>query len=380
MEPEEERFEFGWLERAIAVLQREGISVLLGTPIAGPPAWLVNATDPAWDCRQVYESGLRWQFGGRSLCCVNHPRFIERSGRIAGALGAHFADNPAVMGFQVDNEVGMYGTRCHCAVCRRKFREWMQRKYGAISAVNERLGTIFGGGLFRHFEDIPIPRLGQDLHNPGLLLDSQRFFSESNADFLRRQVEALRAAGVRRVEWSNLSGVAAPPKERLGEDAAAWSQLQRPGTVPVVAASGPLAGQYAADTWCDHLEVVHPDVEVLAKFAEGSPAGGAPAATCRRFGAGRAVYVAACLEPRFNEKLLEWLLGRPAAAPHAESALVEIVPAASAKRRLYFILNHGPTPARVVLPPGARDLLTGISPAGEMSLAAYDVVLIAGDG
>jgi hypothetical protein len=77
---------------------------------------------------------------------------------------------------------------------------------------------------------------------------------------------------------------------------------------------------------------------------------------------------------------LEWLLGRPAAAPHAESALVEIVPAASAKRRLYFILNHGPTPARVVLPPGARDLLTGISPAGEMSLAAYDVVLIAGDG
>lgn len=644
MEPEENRFDFDWLDRVIGILQKEGISVLLGTPTAGPPAWLVNADDPARDCRQVYEGGLRWQFGGRSMCCVNHPRFIERSGRIAGALGEHFARHPAVMGFQIDNEVGMYGTRCYCDICHQKFRDWMRRKYGSIKAVNERLGTIFGGGLFRDFPHIPIPRIGQDLHNPGLILDSQRFFSESNAAYLRLQAEALRATGVRtpittnvchmasgwsgfdenalfqsldvagwdcypqqfavnpepatmgllhtmaraykqksywmleqqsggpfgmaaddtrrirlwtwqsiahgaamilyfrwrtcrfggeqywrgildhdgrlnaryeiiartgaeirrleanlsgitrrrdaailmdfdtcqsfhlnhansrikyrnqaeacfaalqrlgcgadvvfkppdpgryrllvapalrimdpdwaerlrrfveqggilvatictaslnrdhvvpaepvpwkltdlfgvhRVEWSNLSGVAAPPKERLGEDASAWKHLQRAGTVPVVAADGPLAGQYAADTWCDHLEVEGAEVEVLARFAAGSPAGGAPAVTCHRFGSGRAVYVAASMEAKLNERLMEWLLGRLAAAPRAESDRVEIVPAEQNSRRLYFILNHGAAAARVTLPPGARDLSNDVSLGSELVLESYDIRIVA---
>lgn len=208
MEPDEDRFDFDWLDRAIAVLHREGISVLLGTPTAGPPAWLVNAPGPDADCRIVYEDAGRWQFGGRSLCCVNHPRFIERSRRIARAMGEHFAGHPAVMGFQIDNEIGMYGTRCHCDFCLAKFREWMRKKHGDLRRVNERLGTIFGGGIFRDFDDIPFPRARQDMHNPGLLLESQRFVSESNVAYVAMQAAALREAGVRRPITTNVCHMA----------------------------------------------------------------------------------------------------------------------------------------------------------------------------
>ena len=43
MEPADGRFEFGWLDRAVALCDRAGIDVVLGTPTAAPPAWLTGA-------------------------------------------------------------------------------------------------------------------------------------------------------------------------------------------------------------------------------------------------------------------------------------------------------------------------------------------------
>ena len=204
MEPQPDRFDFTWLDRAIAVLNAEGIGVLLGTPTAGPPMWLVVPRSGRPDCRQVYEDGRRWEAGGRSLCCVNHPYFIERSERIAAALGARYANHPGVIGFQIDNELGMYGTRCYCEVCLVGFRAWLRDKYGSVGEINRRLGLVFGGNEFLDVDDVPIPRRGQDLHNPGLLLDSQRYFSDVNVRYLRAQERALRGAGARQAITTNV--------------------------------------------------------------------------------------------------------------------------------------------------------------------------------
>jgi hypothetical protein len=86
------------------------------------------------------------------------------------------------------------------------------------------------------------------------------------------------------------------------------------------------------------------------------------------------------MEAKLNERLMEWLLGRPKAAPSAESDRVEIVPAEMDSRRLYFILNHGASAARVVLPPGASDVLNGSALAGAMNLGPYDVGIVACEG
>lgn len=205
MEPEPDVFAFDWLDRALEVFQARGIHALIGTPTAGPPAWLYEADTPEHDCRFVYEDGVRPEFGQRSSCCPNHPYFQERSARIAGALGAHFGAHPAVIGFQLDNELGMYGHRCYCDVCRERFRAWLKAKYGTIAELNRRLGMVFGSGEFRHFDDVPLPRARQDLHNPGLLLDSQRFYSDSNGHYLQLQAEAIRAAGAKQPITTNIA-------------------------------------------------------------------------------------------------------------------------------------------------------------------------------
>jgi beta-galactosidase len=204
VEPAEDNFDFAWLDRAIAILAGQGIKVLIGTPTAGPPAWLVNAETPETECRQLYEDGVRPEFGARSLCCLAHPRFLDRSERVASALGAHFANNPAVIGFQIDNELGMYGHRCYCASCHAQFRNWLKDKYGTVLELNSRLGMIFGSGEFRTFADVPIPRIRQDLHNPGLLLDSWRFFSEVSAKYIGVQADAIRGTGANQPITTNV--------------------------------------------------------------------------------------------------------------------------------------------------------------------------------
>ncbi len=195
IEPEEGVFDFDWLARAIDTLHREGIRVLLTVPTAGPTPWLVNATRPEDDCRIVYDDGVKWEFGGRSMTCPSHPRFQAAAARIATALAQRFAAHPAVAGWQLDNELGMFGPRCHCDCCVSGFRLWLEHKYGSVAALNQRLGMIFGGNEFRTFADVPMPRLRQGLHHHSIKLESQRFHQQSNADFLRLEADALRAAG-----------------------------------------------------------------------------------------------------------------------------------------------------------------------------------------
>ena len=42
MEPSEGRYDFDWLERAIALAAKHHIDSVVGTPTGGPPAWLTQ--------------------------------------------------------------------------------------------------------------------------------------------------------------------------------------------------------------------------------------------------------------------------------------------------------------------------------------------------
>ena len=75
-------------------------------------------------------------------------------------MAEHFAGHPAIMGYQIDNELGMYGMRCYCDRCVAGSRQWLQERYGTIEALNEQLGIIFGGSEYRDFADVPLPQLG----------------------------------------------------------------------------------------------------------------------------------------------------------------------------------------------------------------------------
>jgi beta-galactosidase len=212
MEPRDGCFDFDWLDRAIALLADNGIAVVLGTPTASPPPWLMSKQD---DLYLVNEAGVRLPYGNRREYCPNHPLYHEHSRRIVTAMADHYAANPAVIGWQIDNE---FGARCFCAICRRKFHDWLQAHYDSLDELNEKWGTVFWSHIYTEWAQIPVPFALIDAGpkavtyspNPGLALDYYRFMSDSYRAYQKMQIDILRDRCPEHFITHNLMGFGYP--------------------------------------------------------------------------------------------------------------------------------------------------------------------------
>ncbi len=212
LEPREGFFDFGWLDEAIKILNDHGIRVVLGTPTAAPPAWLISAHP---EILPVNEDGQRAGFGMRRHYCPTQPTFHAATRRIVEAMAKHYAQNPAVFAWQIDNELGNIanGNRCHCSSCRAAFQRWLQQRYESLENLNRQWGTVFWSQEYSAWEQIPVPmryiRTGGlgSVHNPGLYLDFARFTSESWVQYQHLQVQTLREVCPQHLLTHNLMGL-----------------------------------------------------------------------------------------------------------------------------------------------------------------------------
>ncbi len=196
-EPEEGKYDFSLLDEAIAVLEKRGIGVILGTPTAAPPKWLVNKYDVL--LRDRY--GRKREWGSRREYCANSKEYQELSLKIVEQMANHFGNHPAVVGWQIDNEFGCHNTtRCYCENCRKAFGTWLKKKYSTIEKLNKCWGTVFWGLDFESFEDIILPGYNacegenyiNPAHNPSLELEYRRFASDSWVNFQQLQIDCIR--------------------------------------------------------------------------------------------------------------------------------------------------------------------------------------------
>src|SRR5260221_5290238 len=164
MEPRDGQFDFDWLDRAISVLAAQGMCMVLGTPTASPPPWMMRAHP---DLFRVREDGVRVTYGNRRTYCPNNPIYREYSRRIVGCVAERYANHPAVIGWQIDNE---FGDRCYCPVCTRAFQDWLCTRYQSLDVLNAKWGTIFWSHVYTDWSEIPVPLSTGSSPNPGLAL------------------------------------------------------------------------------------------------------------------------------------------------------------------------------------------------------------------
>ena len=204
LEPREGGYDFGWLDRAIGILAAHGIDVVLGTPTASPPPWIM-AQDPELFLTDA--DGRRRTYGLRREYCPSHPLYRRHSERIVTAMARHFADNPAVIGWQIDNE---FGDRCYCDTCRAGFQDWLAQRYQTIDNLNARWGTTFWSHTYSDWSQVPVPLASAmpdaPVHNPGLALDYRRFMSDTYCAFQQVQVDILRRQCPGQLITHNLMG------------------------------------------------------------------------------------------------------------------------------------------------------------------------------
>ncbi len=190
IEPEAGRFDWGWLDRAIATLHDAGLNVMLCTPTATAPKWLV---DQMPDMVAIDEQGRPRRFGSRRHYCFSHQGYRAQSRRITTALAQRYGEHPAITAWQTDNEYGCHDTVLSFSeAAAAAFRGWLERRYGDIDALNRAWGNVFWSMEYRSFGEVDPPHSTVTEANPAHWLDYRRFASDEVAAFNREQVDVLR--------------------------------------------------------------------------------------------------------------------------------------------------------------------------------------------
>ena len=197
MEPAPGQYDWGWLDRAIAVLGDAGLRVVLGTPTATPPAWVV-AKHP--DMFAVDAEGRPRGYGSRRHYCFSHAGYLEECRKIVRAMAERYGDNPHVAAWQTDNEYGCHDTIfSYSDAARDAFRQWLRARFpgqgndGDIDALNAAWGNVFWSMDYDDFDQIGLPNLTVTEPNPAHVHAFRRFSSDQVILFNRAQVEIIRA-------------------------------------------------------------------------------------------------------------------------------------------------------------------------------------------
>lgn len=189
LEPSEGRYDWTLLDDSIDVLSSYGLKVILGTPTATPPAWVVFK----YDILGVDDSLHVRRFGSRRHYSFSSPDYRSLSEGIVEAMARRYGQNDAVAAWQLDNEYGNSRTaRSYDVHATHAFRRWLLRKYRTIEELNARQGRLFWSSQFQSFEQVLPPTLENEESSPALRLDFYHFASDELINFSTLHAQRIR--------------------------------------------------------------------------------------------------------------------------------------------------------------------------------------------
>ena len=183
-EPQDGQFEFEWMDRILDKMYAAGIKVILGTPTYSVPSWLAaehpEVLSHTWDDKQSY-------YGIRQNMDLMNPTYRTYCERIIHRMMEHFAQHPAIIGYQVDNEVE--GRKIDNPDYFEGFRDFIKEEFdGDLSELNRRWGLNYWGLNINKWEDF-YDRKG--VTNPSYKVWWERWDRKVTADFLNWQIDIV---------------------------------------------------------------------------------------------------------------------------------------------------------------------------------------------
>jgi beta-galactosidase len=184
LEPEEGKFTFGWLDQILDGLAARGWNAFLATPSGAKPRWM---SEKYPEIRRVTAEGHRDPHATRHNHCYTSPVYRKKVRTMNGKLAARYRNHKALAAWHVSNE---YRGECFCELCLAAFRAWLKGRYGTLAALNQKWWTAFWSQTFQDWKQIDPRQTPVD----GLLLDWDRFVTHQHVDFMKAEVQPLRAA------------------------------------------------------------------------------------------------------------------------------------------------------------------------------------------
>lgn len=183
-EPQEGRFEFGWMDRILDKFGEAGIKVILGTPTYSMPAWLAHKHP---EVLSEKANGEKSHYGIRQNMDFTNPTFLFYSERIIRKMLERYATHPAVIGYQVDNELEARGINNRDYFVG--FRSYIKDKFGGdLDSLTREWGMNYWGMNINTWEEF-YERDG--VTNPSYKNEWERYNRRRIAEFLNWQCDIV---------------------------------------------------------------------------------------------------------------------------------------------------------------------------------------------
>ena len=192
LQPSEEIYDFGKLDKIMAIVKANGLKVVLATSTAAHPAWMAKKYP---EILRLEPNGIRRKFGSRHNSCPNSPVYRKYSVALAEKIAQRYSHYDNIIAWHISNE---YGGECICENCAAAFRRWLQNRYGTIENVNRAWNTAFWSHTFYDWEEIePASYLTEHwgwerTTFQGISLDYRRFNSDSLLECYRLESDAVK--------------------------------------------------------------------------------------------------------------------------------------------------------------------------------------------
>ena len=207
-EPEDGRFEFAWMDRVVERLHQAGIKVILGTPTYSIPAWLYKAHP---EIVVTHLDGKTITYGLRQNTDLANPTYRFYCERVIRKIAEHCRANPAVIGYQVDNETSSAGVANLDA--QVGFVNYLRAKFKTVDTLDTIWGLNYWGQRLYDWTEVP-PRNG--IINPGWKLEWERYQQSLTTDFLAWQAALVNL--YKRPDQFVTHDLAGPPRPDVNEE------------------------------------------------------------------------------------------------------------------------------------------------------------------
>ncbi|MFT5813003.1 MAG: beta-galactosidase [Psychroserpens sp.] len=184
-------YTFEWLDRAIATLANAGLEVIMCTPTATPPKWLI---DKYPDILPVdINTGTTRGFGSRRHYDFSSENYVSEAMRISEVLAKRYGENSAICGWQTDNEIACHDTTHSGSLAAKEaFHDWCKTRYKTIDKLNADWGTVFWSMEYQSFNQIELPILAVTETHPAHHLAYRRFSSDQVIHFHNEMIKIIR--------------------------------------------------------------------------------------------------------------------------------------------------------------------------------------------
>lgn len=240
LQPDENTYNFEWLDDILNILRKNNINICLATSTAVPPAWMSKKYP---EMLPVDIDGRKRGFGGRVKYCPNSEKYREFSVKLASKLAERYKNYDNLALWHIGNE---YDNYCYCDNCKNKFIKWLQKKYKSLNNLNRVWNTNFWGHTLYSWDEITVPStLSEMWYGPsklctnfqGIALDYNRFMSDSILECYLGEYNAIKKITPDIKITTNLMGTFKPLdyfKWAEHMDVVSWDNYPQYGASPSV--------------------------------------------------------------------------------------------------------------------------------------------------